>query len=699
MFWRRRYREVTCTLCALAAIFFAIVLPSPTALDGPLLDLLIKALEIVIPAEDRSERSSVVVVTLDKRSLENPDLAPYPRTLLAPAWASALDAVFEAGALAVGFDFLFSYSANQFLPNYDLPFLAALGKRRDKIVLARSAATRPALQFLAALRNDEKSLGLGELVSDPDGSYRRVQAARYDVRSGQSLPSLAGALLLRAKGVSMPGEIVLAPRHHLEKIPTYALIDVLSCAKAAPEVLKQVFRNRIVLIGSTLPEEDRKISSGRFLTPQRYDGPVLHPCGLKRLGASVPDSQTVPGVFIHAAAVEAVVSGHITATTPRAIVAGLSAATATAGAAVGMFLTPWLAVAAILVVALLIFVAATSFLATDIWIPLALPFFVLAAAPVVAYVVRYLIEERTRQRIQHAFSHYLSPAIVDRLASDASALKLGGERREVTVMFADLSGFTALSGKVEPEVLTRMVNQYLGYIVETVEASGGYIDKFIGDAVMAIWGAPVADPQHPVNGIRAAMAAVARIRQEKGAAETRGEISFSVKIGLNSGPAVVGNVGTDKRYNYTAVGETVNVASRLEGVPALYGCHLVVGPRTAELAKDEFLMRELDWVQVKGRETPLSIFEPLVERNKATSEQINRASRFAEALAHYRAMRFNEAFTIWSELAPEERSSSISHDGKGHLLNPPAIMAERARAFLANPPLRQWDGVWVLSEK
>ena len=163
--------------------------------------------------------------------------------------------------------------------------------------------------------------------------------------------------------------------------------------------------------------------------------------------------------------------------------------------------------------------AATSFLATDIWIPLALPFFALAAAPVIAHVVRYLIEERTRQRIQHAFSHYLSPAIVDRLASDTSALKLGGELREVTVMFADLSGFTALSGKVEPEVLTQMTNQYLGYIVESVEATVGYVDKFIGDAVMAIWGAPVADRKHAVNGIRAAMAAAARILKEKEAAK------------------------------------------------------------------------------------------------------------------------------------------------------------------------------------
>jgi adenylate cyclase len=496
----------------------------------------------------------------------------------------------------------------------------------------------------------------------------------------------------------MPGEIVLAPRHHLEKIPTYALIDVLKCSKAAPEVLKQVFRNRIVLIGSTLPEEDRKISSGRFLTPQRHDGTVLHPCGLRRLAASVPESPTVPGVYLFAEAVDAVVTGRVTAIVGRGLVAGLTAVTAVAGAVAGLFLTPWLTFAVITASVLLIFTAATGLLSADIWLLVALPLVALVAAPVVAYVVLYLVEERARRQIQNAFSHYLSPTIVVRLASEPSALKLGGELREVTVMFADLSGFTALSGKVEPEVLTRMVNQYLSYVVEAVEATGGYVDKFIGDAVMAIWGAPVGDPSHAANAIRAAMAAAARIHQEKRSAEARGEKSFSVKIGLNSGAAVVGNVGTEKRYNYTAVGETVNVAARLEGVPTIYGCHIVVGPRTAELAKDEFLMRELDWIQVKGREAPVAVFEPLVERDKASQKQIHCAQGYAEALEHYRAMRFAEACAIWETLAEEETASSP--DGKGEqLLNPPSIMAQRARAFEAKPPARPWDRVWVLTGK
>jgi len=318
-----------------------------------------------------------------------------------------------------------------------------------------------------------------------------------------------------------------------------------------------------------------------------------------------------------------------------------------------------------------------------------------------AKVRRILIaSSRRRRRIEHAFCHYLSPMVVDRLASDASALKLGGEIHEVTVMFADLSGFTALSGRVEPEVLTHVTNRYLTYIVEQVEATGGYVDKFIGDAVMAIWGAPVTDSRHAVNGIRAAMATVARIRQEQEAAEARGEISFSVKIGLNSGPAIVGNVGTDKRYNYTAVGETVNLAARLEGVPSIYGCQIVVGQRTAELAGGEYLMRELDTIQVKGRETPLTVFEPIVERAKASQEQMDRVQRYLEALGYYRSMWFAEASQIWEALSRKEHGSLVLQGGKGEPPgNPPARMAERACSFAAHWPLSPWNGVCVLTGK
>ena len=446
---RRRYREFTCTLCALTAVVVAVLVGGHLLSDGLLLDLLVKAREVAFRFEDRPEQSPVAVVALDRRSLEAPELARYLRALMGPIWAAVMDDVFEAGARAVGFDLLFSYSANQFSPNLDAPFLAALNKHRERIVLARTGATLPALPFLAALRNDGAALGTAEILADRDGRYRHVRA-RYEATGGGAFAGLADALLVRAKAPPIPGEVLLAPRRHLERIPAYAVVDVLRCAKQAPDALAQALGGKIVLVGGTLAEEDRKVSSGQFLTPVRVDSRLLHPCGLRRLGASDPDSTSVPGVFLHAAAIEAVASGRMTSTAPIPVVAGLAAVTAAGGALLGFVLAPWVVVRAVMLIAVVLFGAGTVALAGDLWLPLALPLAMLLIAPALAYAVRYLVEERARRRIQHAFSHYLSPVVVDRLAEESSSLKLGGERSEVTVMFADLSGFTALSGKDEP---------------------------------------------------------------------------------------------------------------------------------------------------------------------------------------------------------------------------------------------------------
>src|SRR5204862_6612090 len=161
-----------------------------------------------------------------------------------------------------------------------------------------------------------------------------------------------------------------------------------------------------------------------------------------------------------------------------------------------------------------------------------LPAAAAVAAMVVAYVVRFVIEDRRRRRMQHAFGHYLAPQIVDQLIDSDATLHLGGEEREVTIMFADLSGFTALSGKVGPAELMRVTNSYLGIIVEAVEATGGYVDKFIGDAVMGIWGAPAPNPDHAAAASRAALAAVAGVMRAKAEADARHEPGYAVKIGI-----------------------------------------------------------------------------------------------------------------------------------------------------------------------
>jgi adenylate cyclase/guanylate cyclase len=700
---------VACGLAAAAAATGGATLP----VDGLAFDLVIAARAAVFPPSDPPDQSPVAVLALDEGSLADDAIRPYPRTFLAPVWATVVDAMFRAGARVVGFDILFAYSTNEFarlvpaLADYDQPFLATLYTHRERIVLARSERTAPADALVAAVGAGDDDLGFIQIEPDADDRYRHL-TARHGARphgesgraprggspepaqassDGSPVATLMGLVLARAGVSRVPATVTLAPRRHLEAIPTYALADVYRCAARAPDALARAFAGKVVLVGTTHPDEDRKVSSGRFLTAPRT--PVtVHPCGLRRLAASVPQSDTVPGVFLHAEAVAEVLGDRVVSEVPRPVTVALPAATAATGAMLAATAGPLITVVATIILAAGLFAVATVALAHDVWIPLALPMIALCGAPAVTYVVRYLVEERSRRWLQHAFGHYVAPALVDRLLDDTTALKLGGERREVTVMFADLSGFTALSGKVDAQTLTAKTNEYLAYIVEHVEATGGYVDKFIGDAVMALWGAPAADPGHAVSAVTAAMAAAARVAEEQERAHARGEIGFAVKIGINSGDVVVGNVGTRHRYNYTAVGETVNVASRLESVPGLYGCRIVVGERTAELAREAILFRELDRVRVKGRDLPLSVFEPIARRASATAADQARVRAYADALTLYRGLGFDEAVQAWTALADVEGKAT-----------PPDRMAERARALALNPPEAGWHGVREVTSK
>jgi len=256
-------------------------------------------------------------------------------------------------------------------------------------------------------------------------------------------------------------------------------------------------------------------------------------------------------------------------------------------------------------------------------------------------------------------------------------------------MFADLSGFTVASTQMTPQGLTSKVNRYFEYIVKPIDDTGGYVERFVGDAVMGMWGAPLADRRHAVNALRAALMIIDGVRRVREQDQARGENGFTIKIGINSGQAVVGNIGSENRYSYTAMGEDVNLASRLEGVPPLYGCVIVAGEHTGRLAQSDFLLRELDWLLVKGAARPMAVYEPIAELESASEAQNNLAARFAQALEHYRARRFVEAAAIWDDLVSKCEPSP----------SPSSVMAARARELIANPPDEKWDGVHVLTSK
>lgn len=634
----------------------------------------------------------VAVVAMDEASLGTPELAPLPRIFFGPLWAKVLEGLASNGAKAIGFDIIFSYSADRFPGlkdgQYDRSFLEALLHHRDKVVLARSRHTFPVQPFWIAA--GPGALALAELVPDPDGIHRRAAPVLH-TSDGKSLPTIAGALLRRAGGPPMPDPMLLAPAEPLESIPTYRLIDVVRCIDSDPAALRRAFDGKVVLIGSNLPEEDRKRTPDRFMKPPPFEPGAKTGCSLRPLGASDAPSRTTPGMFIHAEAVKEVLTGDIVHPMARWGRAFAAVVLAIAGTGLGFLTRPWVAALSGTCLGGLAFATEVVLLGTGIWFPVAVPAVSGAVATAIAYVVRFVVEERRGRRVQEAFDHYLHPDIVKQLAESENELRLGGEEREVTVMFADLSGFTSLSGRVAPRQLMELTNTYLGYIVHAVEASGGYVDKFIGDAVMGVWGAPVPNPHHAAAAARAALRAVEAVMRAKREADARGEPGYSVKIGLNSGPAVVGNVGAPQRYNYTAIGETVNIAARLESVPEDYGCRIVVGPQTAAAIEGEFVLCELDWIKVKGKQDAIAIYELISERATAEADELDYARLYHNALERYRAGDFAGARDRWCK---EIRHPEVI----GAVTSPPEIMAARCSELLASPP-PEWDGVFVKTSK
>ncbi|NKB55983.1 MAG: CHASE2 domain-containing protein [Alphaproteobacteria bacterium] len=661
--------------CAVLAVVLSLIGAAPVWLDGLLFDGALGVRSRLI--EEPAPAARVAVVAVDPASLASKELASLPRAFFGPVWGQLITDLTMAGATVVAFDFLLPYSANQFQRGYDRPFMAALFRNRQRVVLGRSSRTQPARNYIAALRNDPGALGFTEVFAEPDEIHRKIPTS-LSIDDKSSVATLLGASLSRAGVKSFPGDILLAPGAHPESlVPTYGIAAVLRCAKEDPGVLKAAFKDRIVFVGSTMPEEDRKIASSRFIAPQAARPNPKADCGLQKLRASVSDADDVPGVHLHAVAGEAVLSGRMTLPAAPHWTAAVSGMAALAGAAAGFLLAPLWAIAAVIVVGFGLWLGEIGLLSVGLWLPVGLGILSVAGAAVIAYLVRFVLEEGKRRRIQNAFGFYLAPSLVDRLVETAEDLHLGGEKRDVTIMFADLSGFTALSGLVGPEELVARTNEYLTLIVDEVEATGGYVDKFIGDAVMAIWGAPVALEDNAGAAVEAAIRISERIAEKRDLATAAGEHGFAVKVGVNSGDAVVGNVGSEKRFNYTAVGEAVNIAARLEGLPSVYDCWIVLGESMADRVRGRYEMRELDMVAVKGKAEPLRIYEPLGGAEVALKQP------YADALALYRAQNFDGAVAIWDGL----------DDG------PSKIMAERARIFQDSPPPRDWDGVWVMTSK
>jgi adenylate cyclase len=302
-------------------------------------------------------------------------------------------------------------------------------------------------------------------------------------------------------------------------------------------------------------------------------------------------------------------------------------------------------------------------------------------------VERLLAEERERLRIRKAFESYVAPTVVQEMLKHPEQLRLGGERREITILFSDIRGFTAMSEKLDPESLVHLLQDFLNPMSNIIIDQGGTIDKYMGDAIMALFGAPLVQPEHSRLACRAALEMVATLRALNLKWQEQGRPPLKVGVGINTGPVAVGNMGSERLFDYTAIGDNVNLASRLEGLNKYYGTSILISQSTAALLGDAFILREVDRVRVKGKAQAIGFFEVLGE-GEAPPELARFLETYHQGLALYRERNWPEslaAFTAALELHPEDV-------GVRRYL-------EQAQKYMESPPGPDWEAVTVMDAK
>lgn len=302
-------------------------------------------------------------------------------------------------------------------------------------------------------------------------------------------------------------------------------------------------------------------------------------------------------------------------------------------------------------------------------------------------IFKYFTEEKKKKQIKETFSKYVSPKVVDELLKDAENLKLGGRKQKMTVFFSDLRGFTTISEKLTPTELSNLLNRYLTPMTEIVFQNEGTLDKYMGDAIMAFFGAPIPHPEHPHHACRCALKSMEKLKelQKEFAAENLPFIDIG--IGINTGEMSVGNMGSNIVQNYTVMGDSVNLGSRLEGINKEYGTHIIISEFTNVEVNDKFSTREIDRVKVKGKYKPVRIYELMAEGSLEASKAAQ-VEIYNRGLDRFFKMQFSEALEDFKKATELDAADKVSH-----------LYVERCEQYLAEPPPEDWDGVVTMKTK
>ncbi len=672
--------------------------------------------------------SDTVVIAFDELTYRTEPFAKLPKVLWTPMLAKVQDSVLQAGAKVVGYDIIFPTSLESYIPGHEKPFLVSLMKaaRKKQLVLGKAqhsdtpVAPHASQAFLVKTANI-RSLNMKVDVDDvirripvqfatPDNGFENSMALELASRATGKPVSRNDNGKVFLGDYEIPGSQSNGAIINFQggaDIPTYSLADMYACAQADNSgFFKKHFAGKVVMIGGVLDIEDRKQTSKRWMT-ESGTAAYVETCHEDAITAKPGkiERDSIPGVFVTASAVNNFINRDFLKKAPEVTVEAALLLSALTMAVAGLLLKPVLATVFMLITIKLSLIAGISLLHYNLLIPV-LSFI---TAIIISYgltlIYRYLYLDKQKSLIRNLFSLYLEPQLVDDMVKSEKLPSLGGEERQITAWFADLADFTKISEGLTPNELVSLMNVYFAAVTEIIEAHGGFVAQYVGDEVYAVFGAPFEDEYMQGHAVAAALTVKHRLNQMN-ASDAFGGKQIVARIGINSGPATVGNVGSKRRLNYAIMGDTVNLGSRLEGANKITKTDILISDTVAAKLPDSFILRELATIRVKGKKKPTTVFEPVYMKSKrsyahsvskhrkqddpveisfgqtlAQAQQLS--GDFARAQVYFREGDFNMAMRALSAYADDDVAK---------------VIIERARALLEDPP-ESWDGVITLTEK
>lgn len=683
----------------------------------------------------------ILIVAVDEASLQAQGHWPWTRE----KFARLVDNLFAYGVVVIGWDVLFAERDE----SADIDRLHKLAEARgDEAFMATLTELEPQLDrdliFAEALGKGPNVLGFyfdtneatayetGELpipAIDFDESMADVMFLPRGKGYSSNLPELMqsaySAGFINNPLIDEDGVVRRAPLLHEYKFSAYEALSLATAAAYMNEITIPIFVDASTWMGDYPPLEGLELAGkaipidpqGAVLVPFRgprgsfpyvsatdvIEGTVENPEYLKGtialVGATAPGMEDIrstpfgsiyPGVEIHANIIGGILDGKF-----RWEPAYTSAAEMVAVIVFGLLTSFVLPILSPIVATLAFFGMIIMALAVNMYmwsvqlhiLPLAVTLMTLIGIYTLNMVFGYLFETRTRTHMDSLFGQYVPPDLVKEMSRDPENYSLASQKLELSVLFSDIRDFTSISESLDATELSELINQYLTPMTRIVHVTKGTIDKYIGDAIMAFWGAPLKDSHHAARALGAGLEMLAALDSLNEEFEKKGWPHLAIGIGINSGPMNVGNMGSEFRQAYTVMGDAVNLGSRLEGLTKSYGVAFIVSEFT-RWAAPEFFYRELDRVRVKGKAEPVTIYEPLGMKDQLPSQVIEDARLFENALRYYREQKWAEAGKILSELIIVEPDSFLFK-----------LYLERVEIFKQDPPEADWDGVFIYKTK